>query len=126
MPVLDAVGLRSYIGSVLIHSQRVNRAPPAVKFPNDADRPEYRLARAAFRYEGVTMDTLSLTINSTILFALGFVAYAVIFETCATIFARKETAAFNPHAYVAATPAFVKPKAGVLVNLPKQKRTIIA
>jgi hypothetical protein len=72
------------------------------------------------------MDTLSLTINSTILFALGFVVYAIIYEICATTMGRKEVSPFSGQAYPGATPSFVRPKAGVISNLPKHRRTRMA
>jgi len=72
------------------------------------------------------MDTLNLTINGSILFALGFVVYAVVYELCASVIARKATAQFSGHAFAATIPSFVKPASGLLVNLPKQNRSSVA
>lgn len=61
------------------------------------------------RHKGDTVDTLNLTINGTILFALGFVVYAVVYEICANIIGREAAAQFGGHAFTASIQSFVKP-----------------
>ncbi|HEY9755173.1 MAG TPA: hypothetical protein V6C97_08430 [Oculatellaceae cyanobacterium] len=70
------------------------------------------------------MDTLSITIESTILFAIGFVAYAVLYELWSQIGDRKAFA--NAKAATVKVPAFADIAGSNLVYMPGQKRNNVA
>ncbi|HEY9679979.1 MAG TPA: hypothetical protein V6C86_00125 [Oculatellaceae cyanobacterium] len=70
------------------------------------------------------MDTLSITIQSTILFAIGFVAYALLYELWSQMADRKALA--SAKAAAVNLPIFAEIASSKLVYLPAQKRNNVA